>query len=464
MMRTRTVAIVCALALLAAGCGSRLSDEELSAGAGTGGGGGPVATTPGDSVPDGEDATGPMFGTMEAPCGEAPEGFAPTASDTGITEDVIKIGVVSDRAGAVKVPTASIEETVTAFVEWCNGLGGINGRELQLVAYDAKLQDSQEAIKAACAEGLFALVGSGTVFDQLGAKAGVECGIPDVAAYSATPEKTLAPNVWTPIPNPPESNLVGPARYLAEQNPEAAKSAGLISSDAVATAWNQALRLQDSWAGIVDVTKLISTGIFQESYSAEVRQLDEAGVGWVTMVSEPGEGLKLLRDIEAQGFEPDVVFFGTQYYDPVLLTESYSNGSYIEINTIPFEEADQVPAMQQYLDIYDAIGSDIKPTALGVQSFSAALLFAEAASNAGAELTRTSLQDEIKKITSWDGGGLHFETNPAERSRRGCFILMQIQEGEFKRVFPEEPGTFSCDPENIAPVKDPKLNGSQVQW
>jgi hypothetical protein len=227
MMRTRTVAIACALSLLAAGCGSRLSNEELSAGAGTGGGGAPVVTAPGSSVPEGEgEATGPMFGTMEAPCGPAPEGFTPTASDTGITEDTIRIGVVSDRAGAVKVPTASIEETVTAFVRWCNDLGGINGRKLDLVTYDAKLQDSQEAIKAACAEGLFALVGSGTVFDQLGAKAGVECGIPDVAAYSATAEKTLAPNVWTPVPNPPQDNLIGPARYLAEQNPEAAQAAG----------------------------------------------------------------------------------------------------------------------------------------------------------------------------------------------------------------------------------------------
>jgi ABC-type branched-subunit amino acid transport system substrate-binding protein len=215
---------------------------------------------------------------------------------------------------------------------------------------------------------------------------------------------------------------------------------------------------------VVQINKMISTGIFQESYSAEARQMKDAGIRWVTMVSEPGEGLKLLRDMEAQGYEPDVVLFGTQYYDPVLLTEPYSEGTYVEINTIPFEEAEEVPAMRQYLEIYEAVGSDIRPTALGVQSFSAALLFATAARNAGADLTRTTLQDEIKKITSWDGGGLHYETNPAERTRHGCFILMQVQGGQFTRVAPEEPGTFSCDEKNIAPVKDPKLNGSQVQY
>src|SRR5690606_715974 len=150
-------------------------------------------------------------------------------------------------------------------------------------------------------------------------------------------------------PNPPSTNLVGPARYLAEQFPEAADAAAIISSSAVETAWDQAMRVVDSYQGTVDFKETLSTGMFQETYSAEARQLKDAGIRWVTMVSETGEGLKLLRDMDAQGFEPDVTFFGAQYYDPVLTTESYAEGVYVEINTIPFEEADVVPAMQQYI-------------------------------------------------------------------------------------------------------------------
>jgi hypothetical protein len=168
--------------------------------------------------------------------------------------------------------------------------------------------------------------------------------------------------------------------------------------------------------------------------------------------------------MEAQSFKPDAVFFGAQYYDPVLLSEPVADGVYVELNTHPFEERDAVPAMDQYLEIYDAIGSDIKPTSLGVQSFSAALLFATAARNAGEELTRETLMAELGKITSWDGGGLHFETNPGEREREGCFVLVQVKDGEFKRVEPAEPGTFSCDPENLGVVKEPELNGSLVKW
>lgn len=465
-MRTRTAAIGCALVLLASACGSNLSDEQLAAGAGTGGGG-PAATTPGGTAPGESPAepTGPMFGTMEAPCGEAPEGFTPTASDQGITEEAIKIGVVSDKSGVVKVPTASIQESVVAFVEWCNGLGGINGRPLEILTFDTALFNVHAAVQQACDAGVFALVGSGQVFDDQGAKTSLDCGLPDVSAYSATAEKSLAPNVHTPIPNPPENNMVGTALYMAEHYPEAVDQAAIVSSDDVATAWIQALRVKHSWenAGIEFIVAP-NTGVVEETYSPVAKQMKDAGVRFVTMVSETGEGLKLLRDMEAQGFEPDAVAFGAQYYDPVLLSEPYSEDTYVELNTIPFEEAEQVPAMQQFLDAYEAVGSNIQPTSLGVQAFSAALLFAAAARNAGAELTHETLEAELGKISAWDGGGLHYETNPASRTREGCFILMQIKDGAFQRVFPEEPGTFSCDPENLVEVTDPDLNGSKVNW
>lgn len=468
-MRTRSLAVGCALALLAAGCGSRLSDDQLAAGAGSGGGG-PSASAPAGNGGNGangggEGAEGPMFGTLPAPCGAAPEGFTPTASDTGVTESSIKIGVVSDRAGAVKTPTASIEETMQAFVKYCNDLGGINGRKLELAVYDSQLTNTLAAVQAACNDNLFAIVGSGSVFDDLGAEASVKCGLPDIAAYSANAKKSLAPNVWTPVPNPPDTNAVGPARYIAEQFPKAVTKAAVLSSSQVPTAWLQAERVVNTWEQVgYDFISTFDTGIFQESYAAEAREMKSKGVRLVTMVSETGEGAKLLRDMAAQGFKPDAVLFGTQYYDGALLDEPGAEGLYVEMNTVPFEEADQVPAMRQYLDAYEATGTKTAPTSLGVQSFSAGLLFATAASNAGSNLTRENLVAEIKKIEKWDGGGLHFPTVPGSRERTGCFALVQVRDGKFVRAYPEKPGTFECEDANTVPVTDPKLNGSDVKW
>src|SRR5690606_32377911 len=134
-----------------------LNDDELAEGDGLGGA--PVATAPGSTTPG---AGGPMFGTLESPCGEAPEGFTPTASDEGVTEDGIKLAVISDITGFMKVPTASVAESTQAFVQWCNALGGINGRQIELQLFDSQIVGQFDATVAACSAGVFAIVGSGS--------------------------------------------------------------------------------------------------------------------------------------------------------------------------------------------------------------------------------------------------------------------------------------------------------------
>ena len=461
LMRTRTAAIGCALALLASACGSRLSDEQLAAGAGTNGGAVNTAGTS-PSTPGNGESAGPMFGDLPSPCGPAPEGFVATASEQGVTETSIKIGVVSDKAAVVKVPTASIEESVQAFVTYCNDLGGINGRKLELAKYDSKLGDTKAAVESACNDGLFAIVGSGSVFDDLGAQASVDCGLPDIAGYTATATKTLAPNVMTPLPNPPSSLAIGPARYLAEVlGPDVIANSAVVSSSQVDTAWVQALRVQEGWATVgYNFTVVEDTLIFEESYAPVAQKMKSAGVRFVTMVSTTSETAKLLRDMGTQGFTPDAVLLGAQYYDPELLTEPTSEGVYVELNTIPFEEADSNPAMKQFMDIYAATKTKTLATGLGVQSFSAALMFATAAKAAGADLTREALFEQIEQIHSWTGGGLHFETDPGAEARSDCYLIVQVQDGKFVRVSPPEPGTFACDPANT--VELTKNNGSGV--
>ena len=76
---------------------------------------------------------------------------------------------ISDKSGVVAVPTAGIDGSVDAFVEFCNSLGGINGRKLVLRHYDSKILNEGDAMKQACDDDIFALVGSGSVQDDQGA-------------------------------------------------------------------------------------------------------------------------------------------------------------------------------------------------------------------------------------------------------------------------------------------------------
>jgi len=44
-------------------------------------------------------------------------------------------------------------------------------------------------------------------------------------------------------------------------------------------------------------------------------------------------------------------------------------------------------------------------------------------------------------------------TDIGKRLPSDCFVLTQVKDGEFVRVFPKEKGTFSCDPKNRVTVK-----------
>ena len=61
-------------------------------------------------------------------------------------------------------------------------------------------------------------------------------------------------------------------------------------------------------------------------------------------------------------------------------------------------------------------------------------------------LTRQSLLDEVAAIRDFDVNGwwapVDFSTTLNTNS---CFVMLQVQGGEFVRVHPEEPGTLDCE-------------------
>lgn len=459
-MKTRLIALFCVLGLLASACGSRLSDGELATGGGTGGGG--ESSSGGSQAGQGaegagissEGEEGPMLGTLPVPCGPAPEGETlAEGEDPGVAADTLKIGLIYDNVSFIKLPTASIAESVEAFVAFCNGFGGINGRQLELQKFDAKLSEHLGATEAACEAGVFALVGSGAVFDDKGAQAMVDCGLIEVPAYTVTADKGMSDRVVSPLPNPTDEFNIGPALYAKAEYPDAIKKAAILHGD-VPSVTIQSDRVKEAyeaegWNFVYDKT----TGQIQESYTAEVKAMKDAGVEYVTMVSATDELVKLLRDMRTQGFEPEIVDLGQQYYDPGVTAEPGAEGAIVQLNTAPFEEVDDNPGLQAYLEAYEGVGSDIEPTSLGVQAFSAGLLFATAAKAAGPELTRESVLTELKAITEWDAGGLHFPANPGENAVSTCFSYAIVKDGAFERLHPAEVGTYDCDDAYATPLE-----------
>jgi len=394
-------------------------------------------------------------GTLEAACGRSAP--ANGATDTGVTDTTIRIGVISDKSGVVAVPTAGIDGSVDAFVQFCNSLGGIHGRKLVLVHYDSKILNEGDAMKQACEDRIFALVGSGSVQAGQGAVTMVQCGRVEVAAYTATYVKGLSPRVFSPVPNPGTQYTIGPGKLIARQFPEAVKKAGILWPN-LPVGRTQAARQRDAFESGAGFTFVYSnpTDVLVQNWGPIVSLLQDKGVEWVTDVTTLSEMEHLLQAMSDSGWRPSVIDLGQQFYDESLPGKPGTDGALVLTNTTPFEEADRSPALQVYLQWLKKASPNTPPTTLGVQAFSAGLLFAQAAAALGSHVTRDGLIRQLQRVKKWDGGGLQAPADPGDNQGLQCFLYMQVHGDTFVRYWPKLPtdGTsgYDCSPDNVMPM------------
>jgi hypothetical protein len=61
-------------------------------------------------------------------------------------------------------------------------------------------------------------------------------------------------------------------------------------------------------------------------------------------------------------------------------------------------------------------------------------LFTQAFKAAGDHPTRGSVLEQLKKVTSFNGGNLIATSNPAAKIPANCYVISQIVQGKFKRL------------------------------
>ena len=435
-MRARLLAVVCVTAVLFAGCGTRNQDAAQQSQDQTGTG----QTTTDDTGGGGGGGGDESFGTMANPCGPNTSGTPNTATDTGVTEDEIVVTTISDPGGVRPGLNQGIFDSMIAFADWCNSFGGINGRTLTVMPRDAKIFYYLDKVTEACGDS-FALVGGLGVTDDQGAQAAIDCGLVNVPGAAVSALQNEADRTYQPLPNPTNAYQTGAALWIKDQFPEAVKEAALIYS-AVPSVKVQAERRVEAY------TEQGFTFISNEAAAAGelnwgplVLNLKNAGAKYFTATTSFEELVPLQKEMGAQGFEPEVTELETNFYNakfPQLAKEQGAqiDNTYVRLTTWPFEEADDRPAMRSYLDILEAGVPGAQPEQLGVQSFSAGLLFATAAKAAGNDLTRDRLITELQNIHEWDAGGLHGVTDPGSNKPASCFVMLEVSYEGFTRRYP----------------------------
>jgi ABC-type branched-subunit amino acid transport system substrate-binding protein len=470
-VRGRTIAVLLALALLAAGCGSRLSDEQrLAATAGGGGGGiraGATGDASGEEFGSGAGTTGDAGGGATAGAGGATGGGGgATAGSTGgggggakppaapkkgnvcVTGTEIKIAVLTDLTGPVPGIFKPTVDAVNAWANLINSQGGIYGRKIKVIPIDSKTStaDNRAGAQQACKEA-FAMVGSMSAYDDGGAGPINECGIPDISATVVNRPRDQAKTTYPAFPNVADYYILGPKKAIAEEDPNAVKNAAMLWLNAPVARFNAEKNMKAAESIGYNWVYKQQVEVVEPNYTRFVAEMKARNVQYVSMVGDDNSSSRLLKAFNSQNYIPKFREFDSAIYNPdfpgkVKDAGAAGEGTMVSNTSVPLEEAASNPEYKLYVSTLQRSGG--KPNGFfGLYAWSAARLFQDSLEKIGPKITRQALIAHLQSVKSWDNKGMHAGHNIGDKRASPCFVMLHLQGGKFVRKFPAQ--GFDCN-------------------
>jgi hypothetical protein len=441
---TVSTGLVAATTLGLAGCGRSSSPQT------------PSTSTPatGSSASTAAGQPG-SFSTLKNICGP---GTAKGATARGVTDTSINITTLGDPGNSVEPGLfQEMFDASHAFVNWCNAAGGINGRKIVLHTRDAKLFNGAARIIDACRTD-FMSVGGGTTSDAGTVKPRLACGLGSIPAITISPEAGDAGLQVQPVPIPTNTVFVGGFRAVAAQDPSASSHIGLYVTNISSVAA----------IGAREKKGLIAAGLgvpdFQEfPYSVtnwrpylEVSKNAGTKVVSVVGIATYAPFLSGMQDV---GYNPTIVASIDAYQDNFTKLMAATPGAppvYIQLQNLPFELANQVPAVKAEVDLLTTTRPLAQLTGYSSDSLSAWLLWAKSATACGSDLTVNCVLQKAKTNKVWDAGGFMGPVDlTGSPKSTDCMTIMKASATGFiydKAVTKPNQGFFNCDPKNVQSV------------
>jgi hypothetical protein len=406
-------------------------------------------------------------------------------SDIGITADTIRIAVIADvdnpaRPGLFQ----GIRDGVEAYGKWQNGPGGkLAGRNVEVQFIDSKLSadEARNAVIRACQES-FAIVGTSALFlnnveplETCANKEGQAIGLPDVPTLQTETEHQCSP-VSFPIIAPtldcatkdqhPQTYgaRVGQIRYFKRQNKDL-HGMWVIPSDLQSTVNSTTpVAKGEEKAGVKadEEPRKVSALATQSDYTPIAAALKQHNSTYAESISDYKSSVQMRKEAKVQGVTSVKVWgCALQCYDAKFIEEGGADveGQYSSLFFIPFEEAKQNKSVDAFLK---AIGGRSEADGFSAQAWTAGLFFRDVVNkvvekNGNNGLTRARFFEEARNIHDFQaavgGDGMLGPTDVGGKKLSGCFVLTQVKNGKYVRIFPKAKGTFNCDRKNLTTVK-----------
>ena len=463
-MKRSLIILVCALALFAASCGAKGSSTDAS----SENEGGSTETT----AASGTDAA--MWGDLESPCGK---GSASVAPGEGPSTDTLFLGVANDRNSQIRPGlNAEFWDAAVAFTEWCNAQGGIQGVPLSPVDIDGGVTNVEAGMTTAC-NSVFALVGGGFALDNLefSGKEGSDfhkCGLIDIPGFTVSVDKSLSNGQVQPLPNPANAKSSQWITDFKKLYPEDSKKIVVVYSKDLPSLEAVKVQFDAVVAEDPDIKNLpaISYPLVVTDWGPYAEKVIESGATSMYWIGEPANAANLLKVLREKGWKGTFLNEANLYDNLFIETGgAVTEGAVVRTATHPFEEADQWPAVQQYLDNLKKYVPGGKAAFLGLQGTSSWLLFSVAANTCAEKnkgvIDRECVLSEANAIDEWTAGGMHAPSDPGTEVPVSCGMLLVVKDGKFERLYPKLDGEnddingFHCPEDSIVTVPPASVPG-----
>jgi hypothetical protein len=385
------------------------------------------------------------------------------SSVRGVGDKNIHIAVENDASNTI-VPGLEVEfvQQATAFADWCNAAGGINGRKIVLDNRDAALFNVATQMTSAC-QSDFMAVGGGYAIDQPGVPIREKCGLGQISAYVPSNAAALASLQVDPGGANTDSVTAGWFGALTKAYPKAVKMAGMGSDD---TPSDVQPETKDEFAAEAQGWKVVSfllppTSV--ENWAPYVESYQKSGVT-ALWPADTANFPPFAEAMTTAGYHPAFVILGTQFADSPTEKAVLANPSlppvYVETQWWPLSLASQNPSTEELVTTMHKYskGDDIDfDDEISAESW---LLWAKAASACGAALTVNCVLNHAAATTNWDAGGIEAPIAKLTLSNENpqptpCFAMMQFDPKGIlydKKLTAPTQSIWNCNPKNVVPL------------
>ena len=345
----------------------------------------------------------------------------------------------------------------------------------EVLEHDSQISPTEttNGFLAACEDAL-ALVGTTALFalDTIDLQhcpdaRGNQIGVPDFAYTTTEPphqcsEVTFAtsrPSAGCPYHGfglRTAQSQVGSVQWILENVEPNLHGVFLVPSDlpsTIASTMPQIRALQEIGV-VIDAEPGVSGFTTQSDYGAFIQDLQEADSNFAYTGSDHVSMIKWRSEAEARGIDTDdIIWMCTLacYRQEFLEAGIVVEDTFVWLPFLPFGE---VEYNQELADFMGAIDDPLS-SAWAAGSWAAGVLFEQIVNDIVAEgglnsVTRQAVLDSARSLDSFDVNGWWSSADyTATVNAMPCFVLMQVQDGAFARVYPEEEGTMDCNPDNV---------------